>query len=134
MASISELIRKSGANTTETEERPKSKFWLNVYLDVGQGKKLYLPRGIALSGVTAKEMPTGKASAEFKAQRAAEAQLWASIEQFLETLQPGQVEEMTDLHVEIRRIEESTETEAASTENGFSSAVASFASKLGSKK
>ena len=134
MASISELIRKSGANSSsETEEKPKSKFWLNVYLDAGQGKKLYLPRGIALSGVTAKEMPTGKASAEFRAQRAAEAQLWASLEQFLETLAPGQVEEMTDLHVEIRRIEEATETEAM-PENGFSSAVASFASKLGSKK
>jgi hypothetical protein len=100
--------------STEKKEKVQTKFWLNVGVE-RNGKLLTLPLGIPLDGLTAKSIPNGKASAEFRGMRIAEKQLWDKIQEVMSTLKPGESKSLP-LQVEIRHVEakELTAEEAAS--------------------
>lgn len=98
---------KSGSATKD--ERPKTKFWINIGYDSGvadeQGitKFVSLPVGIPLDNQ--ERLPTNSRNQEFAAFQAARNNLVDQIMAVAEKLEPGE-EKMLNLQVQLRRINE----------------------------
>lgn len=79
-----------GKQNQKKEEQPPTKFWINV--GVKRGDKLVsLPAGIPLDRLVAKKIPNvDTKNPEFRNLRIGEAQLWAKIQEIMQTLKPGE--------------------------------------------
>lgn len=109
-------------NGKTDEAKPSPKYYMNIFMEIpvkqadGTEKvyKLQFPRGIALDGVTPREIPGPKTkNVEFRETRLLEAQFTEQFMNQLSTFKAGETRPCAQLKVEVHMVDEKTEPTAA---------------------
>lgn len=111
--------KSSAPAAASTNDRPKSRFWLNIGYDSGVANEdgkgtrfVALPAGIPLDGQ--EKLPTNSRNRDFAAFQAARNDLMDQLMAVAESLQPGE-EKLLNLQVQLRRVnDDMAEPDAAS--------------------
>lgn len=109
----------ASTSTTTAGDRPKSQYWLNVGVPVGEGDEarfVSLPMGIALDGM--KHLPIRGSNEDFNSFTGARNDLLDQIMELAASLAPGQ-DAVLSLSVQVRRINEETEAPAVDASNPY---------------
>lgn len=116
----------AASNYASKEDKPKTKIWINIGYDSKDeetGEPLFIstPFGLGVDTMNKQEEPNGKNKAFLRLVRAKN-ELLEYLQKYAEALEPGEAQIITDLKIQIRRIEEPTQ-DSATEENPHRSAL-----------